>query len=69
MRPHRPRGAGGRCDCEAAEYWIVDVVGQELERYTAPVDGVYTKREVFRAGDTISPLRFPDTRFALDEIL
>jgi Uma2 family endonuclease len=37
------------------EYWVVNVLARSVERFTAPVDGTYTRLDTFQAGDVLRP--------------
>lgn len=50
------------------EYWIVNVYGLELERYTNPApEGHYRNKETFHPGDTFSSAHLGD--FNVDDII
>lgn len=51
---------------EIPEYWIVDVVGEAIEVYTAPVDGRYSK--MARVTTSVSPGAFPDLAVAVTSL-
>jgi Uma2 family endonuclease len=51
------------------EYWIIDLVHGQVDRYLDPRDGDYQRRSTHRRGETIAPERFPDVRVPVDEIL
>jgi Uma2 family endonuclease len=55
------------------DYWIVNVKGNVVEVYRNPVTergrGRYTSGQQFQAGETISPLAFPEISIAVSDIL
>jgi Uma2 family endonuclease len=51
------------------EYWILNIPQNVLEVFTEPVNGRYTKHEILKHGQTVSPLAFPEVTFRVDEIL
>lgn len=51
------------------EYWIVDVIGKQLEVYRNPGEGGYQTRLVLKAGDTVTPLASPDAVIAVADLL
>lgn len=52
------------------EYWIVNVLDDEIEIYRQPkLDRSYASMSVCRRGDVVSPLAFPGITLAVDEIL
>jgi Uma2 family endonuclease len=50
------------------EYWLVDVTHQRVERYLAPLDGVYTSLSTHVRGEVLHPQRLADVAIALDDI-
>ena len=56
-------------EAEIPEYWIVNIPQNVLEVRREPANGRYTRHEILRHGQTVSPLRLPDTSFWVDEIL
>lgn len=50
------------------EYWIVDVVGKQMEVYRNPGEGGYQTRLILKTGDTISPLA-SDSVIAVTDLL
>jgi Uma2 family endonuclease len=52
-----------------AEVWIVDVVGKSVETYAEPNNRIYAQLRVVRDDGELSPIAFPDVRFAASDIL
>ena len=52
-----------------SESWIVNIPGGVVEVYTDPIGGIYLTRRVFEAGETVSPLAFPDVSIPVDRIV
>jgi len=51
------------------EYWILNIPSNVLEVYTLPDQGKYTRHDVLKHGQTISPQAFPAVVFSIEEIL
>jgi Uma2 family endonuclease len=51
------------------EYWILNIPKNVLEVRTEPVDGIYTRVEILKPGQTITPSAFPDLVLRIEEIL
>jgi Uma2 family endonuclease len=51
------------------EYWILNIPKNTLEVRSESVDGVYTRHETLKAGQTVSPRAFPNLSFRIEEIL
>jgi Uma2 family endonuclease len=51
------------------ELWIVDLNREWITVYTDPAPGGYATTRVFRRGESLSPLAFPDLTTAVDDIL
>jgi Uma2 family endonuclease len=52
------------------EYWIVNVLDEEVEVYRQPqFDGTYTVRSVLKRGDLLQPLAFPGIKLPVEEVL
>lgn len=51
------------------EYWILDVVGKQLEVYRNPGEGGYQTRLVLKTADTITPLASPGASIAVTDLL
>ncbi|MCC6629217.1 MAG: Uma2 family endonuclease [Chloroflexi bacterium] len=54
---------------EVAEVWVVDLGGEQIERYTDPRDDAYRHVEVFERGETIVSGRLPTLIVGVDEVL
>lgn len=52
-----------------SEYWIVDIPQNVLEVRSDPVNGRYTRHEILKDGQTISPRLLPGVSFQVAEIL
>ncbi|MBK7584855.1 MAG: Uma2 family endonuclease [Myxococcales bacterium] len=50
------------------EYWVVDVVGKQVEVFEAPVAGSYTKHRLVPATAQLAPAAFPDVLVDLGEL-
>lgn len=51
------------------EYWILNIRQNVLEVRSEPANGRYTRHEILRHGQTVSPLGLPDMSFWVDEVL
>ena len=51
------------------EYWILNIPKNVLEVRSDPADGLYTRHEILKHGQTIAPRAFPEVAFSVDEIL
>jgi Uma2 family endonuclease len=51
------------------EYWILNIPKNVLEVRSEPVNGVYTRHEILKHGQTVSPRAFPEVTFKVEEIL
>ena len=51
------------------ELWIVELNRDLVTRYLDPTPGGYATTRVFRRGESISPLAFPNVSVAVDDIL
>ena len=52
-----------------AEYWIVNLVRNEIVVHRDPVGAAYRHMTTHRAGERIAPLAFPETPVEVSEIL
>jgi Uma2 family endonuclease len=50
------------------EYWIVNLVDRVIERRSEPVGAAYATLTLFRPGESVAPLAFPDVPVQLAEI-
>lgn len=51
-----------------SEYWVVDVNGQRIWAYLWPARGMFQRSREHLIDETISPLAFPEVRFAVREL-
>jgi Uma2 family endonuclease len=51
------------------DYWIADLDGDAVEVHRQPGVGGFERTERLSRGATLAPLTFPDTPFAVDDIL
>jgi Uma2 family endonuclease len=51
------------------ELWIVDLNRTRITRYLDPTTGGYTTTRVYRRGESLSPLAFPNLMIAVDDVL
>jgi len=51
------------------EYWILNIPKNVLEVRSEPINGAFTKHEIFKHGQTVSPRAFPEISFRIEEIL
>lgn len=51
------------------EAWLLNLVRRALAVFRNPVNGVYQTRMVLRAGDTVSPLGYPETVIEVSDLL
>jgi Uma2 family endonuclease len=51
------------------ELWIVDLNRDRITRYTNPFPDGYAATRVFRPGESLSPLAFPDLTIAVEDVL
>ena len=51
------------------ETWIANIPERVVEVYTDPVNGVYTNRQVFSVGESVSPKAFPDISLPVSRIV
>lgn len=52
-----------------SEVWLMNLVDDEIAVYREPTEAWYRSVRTFRRGDSISPLEFSDTAFAVDALL
>jgi len=53
-----------------AEYWIANLLDEQLEVYQDPrSDGFYGSKKIYRRGDILYPLAFPELLISVSEIL
>jgi Uma2 family endonuclease len=51
------------------EYWIANIVGDEVIVHRDPARGRYRSVQVMKRGDTIRPLAFPDVSISISDVL
>jgi Uma2 family endonuclease len=49
------------------EYWVLDIAQRQLWVHCAPVDGVYTDKQMLESG-TLSPLAFPEIEVSVERL-
>lgn len=57
---------------EVREYWIVNLVEKLVEKLVdvyRPVAGGAPSKQVFRRGESLAPLAFPDLVLSVEELL
>ncbi len=52
-----------------ADYWILDLARDRLLVHREPTEDGYAATRVYRRGEQVSPLAFPDLALAVDDIL
>jgi Uma2 family endonuclease len=57
------------CQSGVPEYWIVNLVDSTIVIFRGAADGGYESVATHRAGDTISPIHFPELHIAVSDIL
>jgi Uma2 family endonuclease len=51
------------------EYWILNIPKNVLEVRSDPVNGVYTRHEILKYGQSVSAGAFPEVSFRVEDIL
>ena len=51
------------------EVWIENIPARSIEVYSNPVNGNYTTTRVYRPGDTIRPIAFPDVELPVSQFI
>jgi Uma2 family endonuclease len=51
------------------EYWIVDVNNSRITRYLEPTPDGYKTTQIYRRGESLGPLAFPDLAIPVNDIL
>ena len=51
------------------EYWIVNLIEEQIEVYTAPSENRYQNKAVFQRGDTITPKILPNMAVEVNAVL
>lgn len=54
---------------ELPEYWLVNLVSQQVEVYRQPVEGRYAQMSVHHAGEYLTPLAAPAVTASISELL
>ena len=57
------------CQSGVPEYWVVNLVDSKIVIFRSPGNGGYESVSTHRAGETISPIQFPELRVAVSDIL
>ena len=52
-----------------AEIWLVNLIDDEIVSHQEPAGAWYGSVRTYRRGESISPLAFPNTAFAVDDLL
>ena len=52
-------------EAEIPEFWLVLALEKVIELHTAPREGGYTQKSVFRMGDTVQSLALPKLRVSV----
>lgn len=53
---------------DICEYWVIDVVGRQLCRFTDPTGGTYLSEVVLSESDSFTLVAFPDLMILSDEL-
>ncbi len=67
LRKDRNIKTGIYAEAGVPEYWVVDIEGKAVERYTEPLNDRYTRSERFDHG-TIALIAFPDVSLSVDDL-
>jgi Uma2 family endonuclease len=51
------------------EYWILNIPKNVLEVRSEPINGIYTRHEILKPGQSVTPRAFPDLTLRVEEIL
>ena len=51
------------------EVWIANIPSRVIEVYTDPIDGEYTTRSTYRAGESVVPMAFDDVSLPVADII
>ncbi len=51
------------------EYWIVNLVDDQIEVHTEPEGDRYRRVRIATRGESIAPLAFPEDAFRVDDLL
>jgi Uma2 family endonuclease len=55
--------------CGIPEYWLLNIPDDVLEVRTDPAGGEYSRTEIYKRGQTITPRNLPGATFTIDELL
>ncbi len=69
LRTDRDRKIPVYAEAGIPESWLVDLPGQQMLVYREPRDGEYRQITVYKRGESVSPLAFPDLKLAVDDVL
>lgn len=69
LRNDRDRKIPLYAEAGIPESWLVDLPGQQIFIYREPRDGVYQQVTIFKRGERVSPLAFPELQVAVDDVL
>ncbi len=69
LRHDRTRKLAAYARNDVPEYWILEVGAECLEVYREPSGSSYRSKDVFTAGDTVTPLHAPDAAIASGDLL
>ncbi|HEY7215257.1 MAG TPA: Uma2 family endonuclease [Thermoanaerobaculia bacterium] len=67
LHDREKRGVYARA--EIPEYWILNKIDACLEVYREPRNGAYQSRTVLKAGDSVSPLAYPEASLLVANFL
>ena len=54
---------------DVPEYWLIDVAQQSITLFQKPVQGKFTIETTLLAPTDLSPLRLPDVKLNLEQLL
>ncbi len=54
---------------EIPEVWLANIPARVVESHSNPIDGKYATTRVYRPGDTVSPIAFPDVELPVSLIM
>jgi Uma2 family endonuclease len=56
-------------DCGIPEYWIVNLIDEQIEAYSDPTAGSYARVETYKRGQSIRLGAFPDVELRVADVL
>jgi Uma2 family endonuclease len=56
-------------ECGIREYWVVDVIGESLWRYTDAHEGAYHRIRSYRRGQALTPELLPGVVIAVEDLI